>query len=174
MYIKTLNKTTVPPYLLSLTFAIFGFCGLWAQQSVNVNGTVISASDEMPIPGVSILVAGTSTGTTTDFDGNYELKTTSDAVLTFSYVGFAMQEIVVDGRTQINVKMVTNTSELDEVVVVGYGTTKKQDITGAISSISAEDVKRSINTTVEQALQGRAAGVEVTQNSGAPGGWGFS
>lgn len=137
-------------------------------QTTTVSGTV---SDETgPLPGVSIVLKGTNNGVVTDFDGNYVIDNVPpDGVLVFSYVGFQTVELPVNNRTEINVNLETDISSLDEVVVVGYGTMKRSDVTGAMVSVSSESIEESVPTTIDQVLQGRAAGVQIQQNSGAPG-----
>ncbi len=137
-------------------------------QTTTVTGNV---SDETgPLPGVSIVLKGTSNGVVTDFDGNYAINNVPpDGVLVFSYVGFKTREIPVKDRTEININMETDVSSLDEVVVVGYGTMKRSDVTGAVVSVSSQSIEESVPTTIDQVLQGRAAGVQIQQNSGAPG-----
>ena len=166
---KTLTKASVPPYLLSLIFAIFGLSSLWAQQTVTINGTVTSASDSMPIPGVSVVVTGTSRGTTTDFDGKYQIEAAADATLSFSYVGFNTQEIPINGQSQIDIALETNTSELDEVVVVGYGTQRKALVTGANLQVGGDELQNQSRTNPLEALQGKTPGVQITSTSGQPG-----
>lgn len=145
---------------------VFMLCGITQAQSVS--GTVTEALG--PLPGASVLVKGTSNGTQTDIDGKYILNNIGkDAVLVFSYVGFVKQEIPVGGQSKVNVFLKENAQTLDEVVIVAYGTSKKKDVTGAVSMIKSESLTSAPNTTVEQALQGKTAGVQVTQNSGAPG-----
>lgn len=139
-------------------------------QERTVTGTVISAEDDLPIIGGNILVKGTSTGTVTDFDGKYEITVPDgDAVLVFSYTGMTAQEIVVGNQSVIDITLQTNTELLDEVVVIGYGTQKKSVVTGAIASVTAEEITQTPVLRVEQALQGRTAGVQVTSSSGQPG-----
>ncbi|GHA47139.1 SusC/RagA family TonB-linked outer membrane protein [Salinimicrobium marinum] len=137
-------------------------------QTTTVSGTV---SDETgPLPGVSIVLKGTNNGVVTDFDGNYVIDNVPpDGILVFSYVGFKTREIPVDNRSEINMDLETDVSSLDEVVVVGYGTMKRSDVTGAMVSVSSESIEESVPTTIDQVLQGRAAGVQIQQNSGAPG-----
>ena len=134
-----------------------------------VSGTIISSEGES-LPGANILIKQTTTGTVSDADGNYQLEVPEDAVLTFSYIGFLTQEINVEGRSTINVSMQLDEEQLEEVVVVGYGTVKKSDLTGAVSIVKADDLSLSVNTSVEQALIGKAAGLSITQNSAQPGG----
>lgn len=125
----------------------------------------------MPLPGVNILVKGTSNGTVSDFDGNYTLKVDAKATLVYSYLGFQTKEEPVNGRNQINVTLTEDTESLEEVVIVGYGTQKKESVVGAISQITGESLQ-AINggiTNVEEALQGNLPGVVAIQGSGVPG-----
>lgn len=147
---------------------------LWASalcgQSLTVSGTVVAASDGLPLIGATILEKGTGKGTVTDFDGKYSLEVTNaNATLVFSYTGFLAQEIPLNGQTNLNVTLQENVEQLEEVVVIGYGTQKKSVVTGAISSVSAEDIQKAPILRVEQALQGRTSGVQVTSASGQPG-----
>jgi len=135
-----------------------------------ISGTVLSEEGE-PLIGVNILVKGTSTGTITDFEGNYEVEVPDEATaLVFSYTGYLTQEVAINERTQIDITLGTDVAVLDEVVIVGYGSRKKSDLTGAVGSLSGDDLRTSLTTNLDQALQGRIAGVQVTQNSGQPGG----
>jgi TonB-linked SusC/RagA family outer membrane protein len=136
------------------------------SSAQTVKGTV--TADGQPLPGATILEKGTTNGTSTDFDGNYSINADASSTLVFSYVGYATQEVAVGNQTAINVELLAD-NELDEVVVIGYGTQRKSDLTGSVSSVSAEDITAVPVSRVDQALQGRAAGVQVTQTSGAPG-----
>lgn len=145
---------------------------VYASAQTTINGVVSSGVDGESLPGVSVVVKGTATGTATDIDGNFSLTIPSDrAVLVFTYIGYKAKEIPVTGSSK-NLKVVLDEDNqlLDEVVVVGYGTMKRSDLTGAVSSIGAKQIKESVSTSLEQAMQGRIAGVQITQNSGAPGG----
>ncbi len=155
-------------FLLILTLALISTQFLHAQQSLS--GRVTSEEDGEGIPGVNILIKGTSSGTVTDVDGNYSLNAASDVTLVFSAIGFTTQEISVNNRSVIDVSMLLNIEALDEVVVVAYGAVKKRDLTGSISSVKGKDMEKVAVTSLDQALQGRAAGVQVTQVSGRPGG----
>jgi TonB-linked SusC/RagA family outer membrane protein len=138
-----------------------------AQQAITGK---VTDNQGQPLPGVSILEKGTTNGTASDFDGNYELTPQKkSATLVYSYLGFATQEIVVSGKTEINIMLMEDASQLDEVVVVGYGELNKKDLTGSITSVTVNETVAQQNTTVDQLLQGRAAGVQVTQNAGSPG-----
>lgn len=134
-----------------------------------VNGVVTSAAGE-PLIGVNVLIKGSTSGTVTDLDGRFNVDAENTDVLVISYTGYLSQEITVGNRTSLEVLLEENVTQLDEVVVIGYGTQKKSDLTGAVSSISGDKLRGSITTNLDQALQGRIAGVQVTQNSGAPGG----
>ncbi len=137
---------------------------------LDVSGTVTDENGE-PLISVNVQVKGTTMGTATDFEGRYSLDDVNEnAVLVFSYIGYHTQEIALNGRTTVNVTMVSNAEMLDEVVVVGYGEMKRSDLSTAQVSIGADAIERSVNTTIEQAIQGRAAGVYITQNTGQPGG----
>lgn len=139
-----------------------------AQDNVQVQGTVLDSTGE-PLPGVNVVIKGTSTGTVTDLDGNYTLSVPADGVIVFSFVGFTSQEIPVNNQTEINLTLADDTSDLDEFIVVGYGIQRKSDLTGSISSVDSEEINRLPVADVTQSLQGRVSGVQVTSNSGAPG-----
>lgn len=141
-----------------------------ATQDRLVSG-VITNEENSPLPGVNILLKGTTQGTTSDFDGNYRLQVPDEnAVLVFSFIGYETQEVTVGSRTTINVSMAPDTRTLEEVVVVGYGEMEKRDITGSVAQVKSEELQAIPVFNVEQALKARAAGVQVTQNSGQPGG----
>ncbi|WP_246859427.1 TonB-dependent receptor [Spirosoma sp. KCTC 42546] len=136
-----------------------------------LSGTVKSETGE-GLPGVSVVVKNTTRGTTTDAEGRYKLTIPNDGpavTLVFSFVGYLNQEIAIGNRTTIDLQLVPNDKSLDEVVVVGYGTVKKSDLTGSLSQVKAKEINSYPATNVLQALTGRAAGVQVLQNTGAPG-----
>ena len=135
---------------------------------VTVTGTVTDASN-LPIPGVTVTVDGTDQGTTTDVDGKYSIEVTSSNVLTFSFIGYASQSVAVGARTTIDVQLAEDTQALDEVVVVGYGTQAKKDITGSVAVVSRDAIAEQPVSSFAEALQGRAAGVTIT-NAGGPAG----
>ncbi|KAB8154217.1 SusC/RagA family TonB-linked outer membrane protein [Kordia sp. TARA_039_SRF] len=148
-----------------LILLLSSFSILSAQD---ISGVVSDATG--PVPGVNVSVKGTNNGTATNFDGEYTIKNVkSTDILVFSYVGYKTQEIPVGEQTTINVTLESDQNALDEVVVVGYGAKKKSLVTGAISSVDAEDIKSVSNQRVEQALQGRTSGVTVSSSSGSPG-----
>lgn len=142
--------------------------GLYAQQ-VKLTGNAISASDKQPMIGLTVLVKGTTNGTVTDLDGNYTLTNVAkDATIVYSMIGYQTQEIKVNGRTVINVVMSDDTQALDEVVVIGYGSVKKSDLTSSISVIKGDELKKLTGGNAMNALQGKINGVQVT-GSGGPG-----
>ena len=135
---------------------------------VTVTGTVTDASN-LPIPGVTVTVDGTDQGTTTDVDGKYSIEVASSDILTFSFIGYAPQSVAVGARTTIDVQLAEDTQALDEVVVVGYGTQAKKDITGSVAVVSRDAIAEQPVSSFAEALQGRAAGVTIT-NAGGPAG----
>lgn len=137
--------------------------------TITVHGTVTSEADGEPLIQATVKIKGTKTVTFTDIDGKYTIKAPKGSTLVFSYIGFKTTEATADKAT-VDVVMAEDFTALDEMVVVGYGTMKRSDLTGSVVSVSDTDMKKTIVTSVDQALQGRAAGVQVTQNSGAPGG----
>ena len=136
----------------------------------HITGKVISSADRLGIPGVNVIVKGTSMGTVTDIDGVYNLTIQdSDQILVFSSIGFVSQEVAVNDRKVIDIALMEDMQNLDEVVVVGYGTVKKSDITGAVSQVKSKEINSFPTSSVMQTLSGRAAGVQVLQTTGAPG-----
>ena len=159
------NKNIRKRVFLGLMFL---FCG-YLNAQVTVSGTV--TDKQGPLLGVTILIKGTAKGTSTDFDGNYTISNVpTDGILVFSYLGYTSKEISVNNTTSIDVILVEDSQALDEIVVIGYGTMKRSDLTGSVVSISSESIEKTVSTTIDQVLQGRAAGVQIQQNSGAPGG----
>ncbi len=147
-------------------FLFMGICTGHAQ--LNVSGYV--SDGQVPIPGASIVVKGTSSGTATDFDGNFTLQNVAtDAILVISSIGFMPMEIELNGRTRIEVVLGEDAQQLDEVVIVGYTSQKKADLTGAVAVVDVENLEKTRVANVSQALQGQVAGVQVTASTGAPG-----
>jgi len=138
-----------------------------AQQ---VSGTVTEAESGAPLPGATVLVKGTTNGTTTDFDGMFQLSGVSgDATLVVSYIGFETQEIAVNNATNLTITLSSASDTLDEVVVIGYGTQRKKEVTGAVSVLGSKAIEKLNPVRTEQALQGQIAGVNITSQSGSPG-----
>ncbi|WP_073067684.1 SusC/RagA family TonB-linked outer membrane protein [Fodinibius roseus] len=156
--------------LLSLFSFVFLFAVVGLQaQNIDVSGQVVDAATGESLPGVNITVQGTTSGTTTDIDGNYEITVPSDATLVFSFVGFQRTEIPVEGRSTIDVELQESTAALDEVVVVGFGTQRRADVTGAVSSVSASELEEQPLTNTELGLQGISPGLTVEYEGGQPG-----
>ena len=162
-------------YRIALVFVISCIVGMefsYAEilQERTVTGIVTSGTDGEALIGVSVQVKERpQAGTITDFEGRYSLQVKSNETIVFSYIGFKPQEVKAS-KTVINVEMEEDSEILDEVVVVGYGTMKRSDLTGSVVSVGEDEIKQSIVTSLDQALQSKAAGVSVTQNSGTPGG----
>ena len=165
-----LRKSIWKQISLFLIFAfILGQPVLFAQR-LTVTGKITSQNGEV-LTGVTVVIKGTTVGITSGSDGSYSISVPSgDAILQFSFIGYAQQEIPVNGRIVINVTMLETIQQIDEVVVVGYGTAKKSDLTGSVASVTSTNFRAEPVKTFAQAIQGRAAGVVVTNNSGAPGG----
>ncbi len=142
------------------------------QQDFTVTGTVTSSEDGEPIPGVSVTVRGTTLGTVTDIDGEYSIEVPSEeSVLRFSFIGMINRDIIVGQQRNINVELDPDVVGLDEIVVTGYGVQRRRDLTGSVSSVRAEEIEGMPVSSVERALQGRAAGVQITgADGGIPGG----
>ncbi|WP_303315389.1 TonB-dependent receptor [Flavivirga abyssicola] len=134
----------------------------------NVSGTV-KDTNKLPLPGVNVLVKGTGKGVVTDFDGAFSITVSDSDVLIFSYMGYVNQEVNVNGRRSIDIIMKEDIESLDEVVVIGYGSQLKEDISGAVATVEVEDLQTIPQVSVDQMIQGRASGVSVTTNSGQPG-----
>ncbi|WP_445738165.1 SusC/RagA family TonB-linked outer membrane protein [Mariniflexile sp.] len=140
------------------------------NQQITVTGKVTDESG-IPLPGASVLVKGTTNGVSTDFDGGYKITVSSGAsTLVFSYVGFVTQDIAIAGKSTINVTLVTDNTGLDEVVVVGYGTQRRKDVAGAISTVKTEELILSSSPSVGDVLRGKVSGLQIVQNSAQPGG----
>ena len=141
-----------------------------AQSNTKVKGAITSGADGLPLIGVNVVEKGTTNGTVTDFDGNFELTVSSNAVLDISYIGFLSQEVkIVAGKTTYNVVLKEDSQALDEVVVVGYGVQKKKLVTGATVQVSGDNLQKLSTTNVLGALQSQSPGVNITQSSGQPG-----
>ncbi|SMO50473.1 SusC/RagA family TonB-linked outer membrane protein [Gracilimonas mengyeensis] len=140
------------------------------NSEITVTGRVTDSESGETLPGVNIVIKGTLNGTTTNLDGEFTLRVPgSNTILVFSYVGFETQEITVGSQEYLDVKLVERIGSLSEVVVVGYGTQRRMEVTSSISSVPATEIAQQTTTNLNQALQGRVAGVNITQNSGAPG-----
>ena len=136
----------------------------YAQQTVTGN---VSDQDNNSLPGVAVVIDGTTTGTVTDFDGNYSITVQDGQILVFSYLGYETQRISVDGSI-LNVILTESSSQLEEVVVIGYGTAQK-DLTGAVDLVTPDDFNKGSAVNAQQLIQGKVAGVSIVSNDGAPG-----
>ncbi|WP_224999321.1 TonB-dependent receptor [Cesiribacter sp. SM1] len=147
-------------------------CVLWQPvlaQERRITGAVRDASSGEALPGVSILIDGTSTGTVTDMNGTYALSAAPNATLVFSFIGYLEQRVPVNNRSVIDVQLREDVEQLSEIVVVGYGTQEKKDATGAVTSISSKEFNQGVISSPEQLIQGKSAGIQVTESSGEPG-----
>lgn len=153
-------------FIFCISLVLFSVYG--QAQEASIKGKVIDEKG-LPIPGATINLNGTKTSESTDIDGNFQIKAPKDGTLTISFIGYKTVQESINGRTQLQVKMDPSTQDLNEVVVVGYGTQKKSVVTGAISSVKAKDLEKVPNGRIEQALQGRVSGVTIAASSGQPG-----
>jgi len=172
---KIKNEKRIIPYYLSKILFTLGFCLLlfpsFAQKNTeNISGKVLDKQGQ-PIIGVNIMIPGTSTGTITNVDGLWTLSVPASATkLKFSYIGFQDQIVTIGNSRVYDITMIESSREIDEVVVIGYGTVKKSDVTGSVSSVKSDAIARQPVTNAAQSLQGLVPGVSVTSNSGSPGG----
>jgi len=158
---KIYLKTGILLFLLIISAPLFG-------QNIQIRGQITGETGE-PIPGASVLVKGTTIGTAADLDGQYTLSVAGNSILVFSFIGYEAKEVSVGNQTVINVSLQPTLSDLEEVVVVGYGTQRRSDLTGSVSSVKSEQLTAYPAIDAVQALQGRAAGVQIQANNGAPG-----
>lgn len=164
-------KENKPLKKLILFSCLLIFTCITIHGQTTVNGTITSSEDKLPVIGATIVVKGAKKGVNSDFDGKYTLNNLSPKdVLVIGFLGFKTVEVTVGNKSVINVVLQIDAQSLNEVVVVGYGTTKKSDVTGAITSVSSKDFEKQPLTDVGKAIQGRAAGVQVRQTSGSPAG----
>jgi TonB-linked SusC/RagA family outer membrane protein len=156
-------------YLLSMLMLFMSLSVIYAQDR-QVKGKVTDSNDGSGMPGVTIGVKGTTNGVITDGEGKFSVNVGNNATLVFSYIGYETKEVVVGNQSEINVALVASAMTLNETVVIGYGTLKKSDLTGAVGSVREAQLKERPSTSLNQALSGRMAGVQVNTNSGRPGG----
>ncbi len=157
-------KTTIKSFLLLMLLVP----SLALAQSTT-SGTVSELENGFPLPGVNVTIKGSSSGTTTNFDGKYQLTVSNGDVLVFSYVGYTSQEVIIAGQTVLDIQLSEDASALDEIVLIGYGSVKKEDLTGAVDLITAKDFNQGPIVSAQQLISGKIAGVSVTSGSGAPG-----
>ena len=137
-----------------------------AQAQVTVKGTVISSENNEPVIGASVLVKGTTNGTITDFDGNFLLNANKGDIIVISFIGYLTQEL--PAATSLNVILKDDTETLEEVVVIGYGVAKKNDLTGSVTNVSSKDFNMGLVSSPEQLINGKISGVQIMSNSGSP------
>lgn len=176
---KTHKVNNKEIHLLRLPFVSWMIIGLllfactntvWAQQKTKITGQVLSATDKSSIIGATVYIKGTTRGTASDIDGKFTVDASSGDILVVSFIGYKTSEVKIGASPNYLVLLTEDIAKLDEIVVVGYGTMKRSDLTGAMASVSEQEIKKTVATSLDQALQGRTAGVQVTQNSGTPGG----
>jgi TonB-linked SusC/RagA family outer membrane protein len=164
-----MSKTFQKSFLLIFAVLIFFSSSVFSQQTIRVSGKITDGTNNTPLNGVSIVVKGSAgTGTTTDSLGNYSLQVPSNATLVISSVGFERKEIAVNNRNVINTTLNADNSSLDDVVVIGYGSRQKKDLTGSVAAIRPREIEKSSALSPELAMQGQMAGVQITQTSGDP------
>ncbi len=139
---------------------------LMAQSTVT--GTVTDKANAMPLPGVNVIIKGTSRGASTDFDGNYSIEVTNGETIVISYLGYTTQEIIFNGESKIDISLEEDATQLDEIVVIGYGSVKKKDATGSVDVVSSKDFNQGAIVSTDQLLNGKAAGVRITNSGGSP------
>lgn len=155
---------------LIFIIVVFAYSGIATAQTIEVSGLIKDADSGMPIPGVTVMEKGTSNGTVTNGSGNFTLKVMDpNGILHVSFIGYATQEFNIEGRSTINIVLSFESNLLDEIVVIGYGSQKKKVVTGAIATVNADEIKSTPTLRIDQAMQGRTAGVQVTNLSGQPG-----
>ncbi|MFA8437172.1 MAG: SusC/RagA family TonB-linked outer membrane protein [Marinifilaceae bacterium] len=156
--------------ILLLFFLVIGLGAVAsAQGTINITGKVTESGSGFPIPGVTVLIKGTTTGGTTDIDGNYRVVASANDIIVFSFIGMKTQEVNVDGRLVINIALENQDQDLDEVVVIGYGVQRKSDLTGSVGSVKGKDLAKTPTLNVGSAISGKVAGVQVTSTEGRPG-----
>lgn len=154
-------------WLLAIVVMLFSSYNLSAQDKI-IKGIVTSVKDAMPLPGVNVLIKGTTTGIVTGFDGEYSIKASSSDVLVFSYIGYANQEVAIGNKDHVNISLKENFNELNEIVVIGYGSQKKADLTSAVATVKAENFVKGAVQDAGQLLQGKVAGLTIGAPSGNP------
>lgn len=147
---------------------LFSLASTFCFAQSTIKGVVTDASTGELLPGVTVFIKGTSTGTVTNAGGEYQINAAGDATIIYSFVGYAEKAVSVNNRSVINVQLEVSVETISEVIVVGYGTMKRSDLTGAVTSIKEDELKAEIVNSLDQAIQGKASGVQVTQNSGSP------
>lgn len=162
-----MNEMSMLRKILLLLIGVMSYLGVGAQN-LTVQGVVLDEVDNSPIPGASVLVKGTTRGTITNFDGQFQISVAATDVLVFSFIGYQTQELPV--AENMTIKLIADMQNLDDVVVIGYGTVKKNDLTGSVTAIKPDDMNKGLVTNAQDMMQGKIAGVSVVSNGGTPGG----
>jgi TonB-linked SusC/RagA family outer membrane protein len=156
---------------ISLLFALFSLCGIAYGQTSLLKGKVTEEGSREPVPGALLIIKGTQRGTVTDNDGTFSIEANTSETLVISFIGYTTREILIENTSELmNISLQVDEAELDEIVVIGYGTQKKSDLTGAVGSVGEKDLKNRPSASLTQNLSGRVQGVNVSVNSGRPGG----
>ena len=165
-----MKKTKQNPWqlIMPLLFLLAYSATVFGQTKSKVNGTVYDENDTV-LPGVNVVVDGSSVGTVTDFDGIFELDVQDSDVLVFSYLGFETKRVPVNGQSEMTINLIPDFQQLDDVVVIGYGTQSRAKVTSSISKVDDEELKNIPSVSPAQALQGKMAGVSVPVLTGQPG-----
>ena len=174
---RSLNSILMPYTRFFMAFAIIfaAFSGsattadLQQSQPIELSGTITDATTNESLPGVNVVIQGTTTGTVADMDGKYSLRAPSDAVLVFSYIGYESQQIAVEGRNIINVALSQSIDMLDEIIVIAYGTTARSNLTGSVVALTSDDLNDVFSPRLSTMIQGKAAGVYARSSTGRPG-----
>lgn len=156
-------KTIINSFLFLMFLA-----PVFVLGQTTIKGTVTEQSTSIPLPGVNVIIKGTAMGTATDFDGHFQMEAKEGDVIVFSYIGYQPKEVTYSGQAALTIQLVEDAAQLDEVVVIGYGTVKKEDLTGAVDVISSKDFNQGAVVSPDQLLQGKAAGVRITSAGGQP------
>lgn len=164
---KKLHRSLYRVVSIVLGFFLIATSAVYAQN-VTIKGKITDASTKESIPGVNVVIKGTTNGVISNFDGEYEISAPPKAILSFSFIGYALQEVQLNGKTRVDISLVLATTELDEVVAIGYGTAKKRDITGSVSSVKGDDLQMIPVSSAAEALTGKLAGVQVLSTEGSP------
>ena len=165
MLVKFLSVRRLLPLLFLIFFASFGFA-----QNKLVTGKVVANENDSSLVGATVQIKGTAMTTVTAKDGTFSLNAPPNALLIISSIGFTTQEVAVNNQSVLNIRLVIDPQSLQQIVVIGYGTVKRKDVTGAVSSVTAAQIAKVPVTTLDQALQGSAPGVQVINNDASPGG----
>ena len=166
---KTKFYTGIYRYPLLVILILMVIYSQLSAQTVTISGNITAGDQGTPIPGANIIIKGTVKGTISDLDGHYSINASASDILEFSFIGYEKKELAVGNQTIIDVVLQVESTKLDELVVIGYGTVRKSDLTGAVSSVKAADLTKITSVNPEQSLMGKVSGVQVTSTSGAPG-----